>query len=94
MRLIVTFLLLSISLGSAQGASERIKSLVEGPIESQKAVGRERGGGISCFRSERFFLPDTDHTVIVLANCGQTSAGGLAQDIARMIFDEDTRDKD
>jgi len=39
MRLIIAFLLLSVSLGSAQNLGEQIKSVVEGYIEQQKAVG-------------------------------------------------------
>ncbi len=46
------------------------------------------GGGIVGFRSDLLYLPDTDHTIVVLANCERTNPAKISDGIARLLMAE------
>lgn len=46
------------------------------------------GGGISGFRSELYYEPAGDYTIVALANSGQANAGGMALEIAKLLRED------
>ncbi len=44
------------------------------------------GGGINGFRSQLVYYPESDYTIVVLANCEQTNPSKLAQQIADQVI--------
>jgi D-alanyl-D-alanine carboxypeptidase len=60
-------------------------------INLRKFAGHDvirHGGGIVGFRSDLLYLSDTDHTIVVLANCERSNPAKISDGIARLLIAE------
>ncbi len=46
------------------------------------------GGGINGFRSDLVYYPDTEHTIVVLANYERTNPAKISNSIAAVLFEK------
>lgn len=60
----------------------------------RQSVGRPmigHGGGINGFRSDLAYYPESDHTIVVLANSESADPGRISQQIARHVIASTTK---
>jgi CubicO group peptidase (beta-lactamase class C family) len=59
-------------------------------VNGHKTIGH--GGGINGFRSDLTYYPESDYTIVVLANCESAQPGQISKQIAQHLLRAKTKD--